>query len=188
MRKNRGSAMLALMVVLTVAGYIAAQVAPVAEVREKRRVEDRLRMALSEIRQAMELRGLSDPTYYESLDLRDHTKIHDELKDLVKRNFLRSESIMDATLSGETWGTSDQFFWQANQNILHNSSFEFKTSTQDLEVLPSWSLGFGTNNTQLKSDTVFFPSRNTATLDDYPGQNKLGEPFTSKGTSIMLTR
>jgi hypothetical protein len=112
------------------------------------------------------------------------------LRELENYKLLRTAQPFDATFLTNRWSpNATETFWMITSNVALNPSFEVKTTTQPLdatknEVFPSWSVG--SEASAIETDTTFYPTKDSSLIDDYPGQNKLGDPYQTTGSSLKL--
>ncbi len=183
-RGHRGSAMLVMLVAITVAGIIGSQLAERTEIRDTRNREELLRHTLARIRSAFDMKFRLDATY--DPDLSTPAAIQQALQDLVRDRLLGREELRDPLIPASLWGMNTENYWKSVGNVSVNSSFESDVAP-DLtksEVVASWSTGDIT--TSAASDSLFTPSRFSGAFDDYLNQNKLGRPMTASGTSLRI--
>lgn len=169
--------MLMLLVALMIGGYVAARLVPDVEIQERRQKDVQLKLALTQIRQAFSMRAFCDPTY--APDLSNAVAIASELADLEARNYLPSSGVLrDRHVPAHRWGTGPgDIYWQTVENYATNTSFELM---EEAGIIPAWG---AEASTTLTWDS-FYPT--TPSGDDFPGENKLGVVFGSKGHSLRI--
>lgn len=175
--RRQGTVMIMLLMAILVGGFVAIRLIPDVEIQERRQKDVQLKLALSQIRQAISLRAFSDPGY--NPDFSSPAAIASELADLEARNFLPSAKILrDRHVPAHRWGTgANDVYWQVVQNYASNTSFELM---EEAGIVPTWG---AEASTTLALDS-FYPSSPSG--DDFPGENKLGVVFGSKGHSLRI--
>lgn len=175
---RRGALMLMLFVVIVVGSIIALRLLPENDVIVRRDKEDNLHNNLSQIREAFDLKWQVDPAW--APDLSNKAAIRAALATLQTENYLRNLEVKDPTIPNYLWDTADEYFWKASANIASNTSFEDDDPAPG--EIASWTVApdtYAATVTEYLSDSE---------LDDYPHQNKLGEPLHSGGSSLMIVR
>jgi len=174
--KRRGSLFLAMLVAIAAGGMIAYQILPDNSIKNMRENDLRLKINLGQIRQAFDMKYLTDKGY--SPDLSSPANIKTELKKLADSNFLRDKNIKDPTIPNYLWDSQPWYFWIGTENFSTNSSFELLNSDS---TIASWVL---IPNTKAKSSSLYLSH---SEIDDYPSQNKLGQTSSVLGKSLKIT-
>jgi len=174
---RRGTVMMMLLVAIMIGGFVAMRLVPDVEIQERRQKDVQLKLALSQIRQAFALRSFCDRSY--NPDLSSPNAIAAALADLEAKNYLPSCKILrDRHVPAHRWGTGpSDLYWQSVENYASNTSFEM---IDDGSVIHAW----GSEASTTMSWDSFYPSLGDG--DDFPGENKLGLTFGSKGHSLRI--
>ena len=181
-KSQAGTVMLALLVVIIIGGLVASRLVPSFEIQKKRETDVQLRFNLGLLRQGFDLKSKADPTYNPSLTTR--AEIKDAIASLSLEGFLNMSTLRDPTVPAHLWDKSDDTYWKIVENLAETSSFESDEIVDGF--LASWSTGAA--GTIAATDSTFFPSLGSSNLDNYAGQNKLGELMSTRGNSVKLTR
>ncbi|MEW5993902.1 MAG: hypothetical protein AB1744_05855 [Candidatus Zixiibacteriota bacterium] len=184
---RHGAAMLALVIAIAVGSFAASRLIPEGPTLTDRRQQSDLRFVLGQIRNGSDLLLRVDPSHVISLP--DRAAIVSHLRELASRNLLPRHNPKDPTIPEFQWGTDPvRLYWVANGsngilgNRSFNSSFESAVPPTAGEIVASWGAVFGTTagtSTYLLDDPD---------VDDYQGQNKVGNRLASGGWSMQITR
>lgn len=173
-QSRRGSLFLLLAMVIIVLGLFATRLIPSKNIQNKRMKANNLRSCIGEIREAILLKRLASPTY--NPQMRDPASIAKVLEDLANENYLRRESLKDATVPSYLWDENDGTYWKSVNNIASNCSFEITESTK----IASWTIVPG-SNVATNSNYLF-----NSSIDDFPTENKLGVSFRASGSVLEI--
>ena len=174
---KQGTLFLAMLIMIAVGGLFATKLIPSKAIQEKRHKAYTLRMALGQIRQAVDMKHLANPDYV--FDFGDKTKIEQELKILADEHYLRNKDLSDPTIPRYMWKLDEKHFWRGTNNMALNTSFEKLDSTGGVA---SWVVISGSIATT--TDDYL----DSSSIDTFPNQNKLGTPFSTKGHAIKITK
>lgn len=200
---RRGSLMIILLATIVIGAVIAAQVIPNQVTILRRADESQLKVSLAQIRQAIDLdrrlaeRSPCNPAFASlAIDPTNPAYVEGYLNALADSGLLRQRGLRDPLVFGMAWGTqTTSVFWQARLNLLHSIG----TPTGSFEAGTVYDSGIGTI-TPLGWKNVLDPTSSVATLstdtpsvsstefDDYPGQNKMGNPLEDSGTSLRIEK
>lgn len=175
-RKNHGSLFLVVLFTIVAGGMVAIQLLPDQSTQDKRDKAFQLRMAIGQIRQALDMKYMVDTSY--NPDFSTSIKIKSELKKLSDENYLRIATLADVTIQKHLWNTQDDYYWLGVSNYSLNTSFE---SLQADGLALSWVL---IKDTKAEPDSIYLDS---SEIDTYPAQNKLGKGFGTTGKSLKIT-
>lgn len=175
-RQNQGTLFLAMLIMIAVGGMMATRLLPSRTIQEKRDKAYQLRMALGQIRQAVDLKYMADPAY--NPDFSSAINIKNALKDLSNENYLRSDKLKDPTIPNYLWELNDGYYWQGTNNMAENTSFE---NTKDGEIA-TWVAVLGST----VATTPYY--LDSSEIDSFPDQNNLGVSFNSSGTAVAITK
>ncbi|HNW35301.1 MAG TPA: hypothetical protein PKM25_10245 [Candidatus Ozemobacteraceae bacterium] len=169
---------LMVLVAMMIGGIIAMRLIPSVEVQERRQKNVQLKMAIGQIRQAFAMREACATVPYEP-NLANANAIAAELDDLTQKNFLLTDSMADRNIPMHRWGTSpSDLYWRPVDNLATNTSFEVTNGA----TVASWVIAA---QTVLTRDYFYL---NIPEIDDFPGENKLGQSLGLTGHSIRIDR
>lgn len=179
---RKGSVMLMLLVMVIIGGILAMRLLPDVEIIERRQSDVQLGLYLGQIRQALDIKRTIDPDYNPLPENPTIADISNMLDQLVTDKLLAANLLKDSTIPSHLWESELSFYWVPSTNIASNTSFEVSDSDPTF-VSQFWKQG---TTTQAESDFGFFLDH--PSLNDYPGQNKLGNVLSTIGTSIKIVK
>ena len=177
MKSRAGTVILALLVVIMLGGVLATRLIPSYEIQQKRQDDTELKFSLAQIRQAFDLKLREDPTYSPVLTTPGAIKV--ALQGLKDENLLGEVGVNDSTIANYKWDSQAEFYWVGVGNVASNTGFE---DDNGYGFLATWTLG--TADTTIATESNSFSNN----LDDYNGQNKLGNPFSTVNTVLKITK
>lgn len=172
--------MLLMLFVMLVAGGIAIlKMVPNEELIMRRDREKSLNVALSQLREAYDMALIASASLATWSDFASSAvalpaSVSAQIASLTQWGFI-ADNPKDSVIPDHLWGVDRPYYWRVSTNIATNSSFEGDMN--------GWMTSDGFSYSV--DESVFL---NSAGLDDYPYQNKLGIIFTGKGHSLKISR
>ena len=173
---KKGSMLLMVMIMLIVAAIIAMKLMPDEQTQVIRENEAFYNSDLSQLREAIDLARLTNPTGWQDFCATDTNEtIRLKIASLSAWGFLRKDNIRDNSVPEFMWGTeTNKLYWTVSTNYASNTSFEIASG--DMPV--AWEKEANAIASYVENIKL-----NTMAIDEYPYQNKLGN-----GTNKNLIR
>lgn len=201
---RRGVIMLLLLLSLVVLSLVASLLIPEHVTITQRQFERDLRLNLGQIRMAMDMeRNLATASPLQPLleallaDPHDPVRVANYLAGLASAGYLSRPDLKDPLIPAWQWGTgSGKLYWQAQRNLMGSMTTSGLTSFESGQAFDpdcgtltpvGWLnlLDPTKASMDLASDT---PSTDDTALDDYLGQNRMGQFLSGQGHSLRIRR
>ncbi len=179
-KKRTGAILIFVLIALLIGGVIAARLIPDYNTIQTRGKEVNLGISLGQIRQAFDMAYAPDTGASQPPDIgTSSAEIEALLKGLSQEGYLSTYQLRDPSIPAYRWGTGpSDVYWRITRNFALQNSFENQLTT-------SWEKDSQTTATT--TDT-YYPNSDGLVDDQYNSQNALGLPWSSHGSSYVITK